>query len=555
VTQHFDYIIIGSGAAGSVVAARLAEASAGTICVLEAGGDNRKLLVDIPAGFVRNLQNPRMMWKFDSEPTENTGQRSIYLPQGKILGGSTSINGLVYNRGQAEDFNHWASLGNAGWSYHDVLPYFRKSETFDNPQSQYRGGSGPLRIGYPDQTHPLCDSFIHAAADIAGVPVHNDYNSETQAGAGYYQRFIHQGKRENVAARYLSTPLSQGKLTLMTNTLATRIGFDDSRAVSVDIIRDGTAVQLFADKEILLCAGAVNSATLLQRSGVADASQSQSAGVPVVHHLPGVGENFQDHYFARLAFRLRKGVDSLNLHAQGWRLGAQMLRWALRRPSILAWSPSIAYAFLNSTSSSTRANVSSSRPDFQFVFSHGSYRPGRIYELDSFPAVTCGFTQQRPHSKGYVKIVSPDIDDKPVVQPNYLQDHRDREMAISGVRISRRIMQSTHFASVLEKEQFPGAQLQSDNDILDFVRSTGNTGYHLVGTCKMGVPSDPLAVVAPDLQVHGLQGIRVIDASIMPTVTSSNTCAATIMIAEKAADIIITETRNNTGNMPLAQAI
>jgi len=491
VNKSFDYIIIGSGAAGSVVAARLAQAQAGSICVLEAGGGNRKWLVDVPAGFVRNLQNPNMMWQFGSEPTENTGGRSVYLPQGKILGGSTSINGLVYNRGQAEDFDHWAELGNAGWSYRDVLPYFRKSETFERADSQYRGSAGPMRIGEREQTPPLCDSFISSVATLTDVPMHNDYNGESQMGTGYYQRFIHNGKRENVASRYLEPYLKHDDMTSMTNALATKINFHKGRAVNVDCIHNGVDYQLAANKEILVCAGTVNSAALLQRSGIGDGQHLQSVNMPVVHDLPGVGENFQDHYFARLAFRLHDGVDSLNMQARGWRLGREIMRWAFRKPSILAWSPSIAYAFLNAESVLSDKNNKTARPDLQFVFSHGSYRPGRVYELDHFPAVTCGFTQQRPFSRGTVKIDSPDVGDKPRVQPNYLQDDRDKQMAINGVKIARRIMCSKHFK------------------------------------------------VGPDLCVHGLRGIRVIDASVMPAVTSSNTCAATIMIGEKAADLMI----------------
>lgn len=541
MTANFDYIIVGSGAAGSVVASRLAEAGAGSICVIEAGADNRKRLVDIPAGFVRNLQNPQMMWQFESEATADTGGRSVYLPQGKILGGSTSINGLVYNRGQAEDFDQWASQGNTGWSYRDVLPYFRKSETFESFESQYRGGAGPLRIGEPEQHHPLCDTFIKAVASVSNVPMHNDYNGESQAGSGYYQRFIHNGKRENTANRYLRPLLQQHCLTVMTNTLATHIGFDNKRAQYVEVVRKGESSRLIANKEVLVCAGTVNSATLLQRSGIGSGQYLQSIDVPVVHHLPGVGENLQDHYFARLAFRLRDDVESLNTQARGWRLGREVLRWVMRKPSILAWSPSIAYAFLDSQLLLTGNSAKEPRPDLQFVFSHGSYKPGRVYELDSFPAVTCGFTQQRPHSRGSVKISSADINDKPTVQPNYLQDDRDKQMVINGVEISRRIMCSEHFSSVLVKEQIPGVQVKNNDEVLDFVRRTGNTGYHLVGSCKMGPAGDPCAVVGADLRIHGLQGIRVVDASVMPSVTSSNTCAATIMIGEKAADMILND--------------
>ena len=289
----------------------------------------------------------------------------------------------------------------------------------------------------------------------------------------------------------------------------------------------------------MVCAGTVNSTTLLQRSGIGSGDYLQSLGIPVVASLEGVGENFQDHYFVRTATRLRTGVDTLNRQSRGLRLGLEIGKWLAGRPSILAWSPSIAYAFLNAESVLTGDTTGTTKPDLQFVFSHGSYRPGRVYELDQFPAITCGFTQQRPYSTGAIKISSMDFNDKPVVQPNYLADERDQQYAVAGVRIARKFMQSAAFKEVYERDEVPGKDINTDDEILQFARDTGNTGYHLCGTCKMGPASDPMSVVGSDLIVHRLQGLRVIDASVMPAVTSSNTCAATIMIGEKGADMII----------------
>lgn len=539
MADSFDYIIVGSGAAGSVVAARLAEANAGTICVIEAGGDNDRLMVNVPAGFVHNLRKSDMMWQFQSVAGDNTGGRNVYLPQGKIAGGSTSINGLIYNRGQAWDFDHWASLGNPGWSYQEILPFFRKAETRQGVNSQYRGATGPLRISDPDQSHDLCDRFINAVSEHSGAPKNNDYNAESQFGTGYYQRFIHRGRRENVASRYLKPALKRGNVSVMHHCHVNRILFKQGRAVGVEVERGGVVSQLHINNELVLCAGTVNSAALLQRSGVGDADHLQSLGIPVVHNLPGVGSNFQDHYFVRLAVRLQPGTDTLNSQARGWQLGREIFRWFTGTPSILAWSPSIAYAFLHAESVLAGADASQMQPDLQFVFSHGSYRPGRVYELDNFPAVTCGFTQQRPHSSGYVKIRSADVHDKPEVQPNYLIDQRDQQAAINGVKLGRRFLKSAQFQSLYVNEESPGDSVQSDDAILQFARDTGNTGYHLVGTCKMGPASDPLAVVSPELRLHGMESIRVIDASVMPSVTSSNTCAATIMIGEKGADMLL----------------
>ena len=537
--DSFDYIIVGSGAAGSVVAARLAEANAGTVCVIEAGGDNDRLMVNVPAGFVHNLRKPEMMWQFESVAGDNTGGRSVYLPQGKIAGGSTSINGLIYNRGQAQDFDHWASLGNPGWSYQDVLPYFRKAETREGIESQYRGATGPLRISDPDQGHDLCDRFIDAVSAVSGAPKNNDYNAESQFGTGYYQRFIHRGRRENVAARYLKPALEKGGVSVKHHCHVNRIVFEHGRAIGVEVETDGVTSQININSELLLCAGTVNSAALLQRSGVGDGEHLQSLGIPSVHHLPGVGNNFQDHYFVRLAVRLQAGTDSLNAQAKGWRLGREILRWATGKPSILAWSPSIAYAFLHAESVLAGEDASQTQPDLQFVFSHGSYRPGRVYELDNFPAVTCGFTQQRPHSSGYVKIRSPDVHENPEVQPNYLIDQRDQLAAINGVKLARQFLNSDQFKPLYANEETPGVSIQTDEEILQYARDTGNTGYHLVGTCRMGPSTDPMAVVSPELRLHGLDSIRVIDASVMPSVTSSNTCAATIMIGEKGADMLL----------------
>lgn len=543
MAETYDYVVVGSGAAGSVLAARLAESKAGSICVLEAGDHDKRLLVKVPAGFVKNLGNPKMMWQFKSVAGANTAGRNVYLPQGKILGGSTSINGLIYNRGQAADFDHWASLGNEGWSYNDVLPLFRKSESRADTESQYRGSHGPLRISDPDQTHPLCDAFIESVATTAGAQKHNDYNAETQRGTGYYQRFIHDGSRETVARNFLA-PATKHGIDVRTNSMVQRLLVEKNRVVGVEVLRAGVVEEVFARKEVLLCAGTINSTRLLQLSGIGDAEHLQSVGIPLLHHLPGVGENFQDHYFVRLAARLKSDTDTLNTQSRGLSLGREVWRWMTGKPSILSWSPSIAYAFLNSAQLDNKLQIKktsddSGRPDLQFVFSHGSYRPGRVYELDTFPAVTCGFTQMRPQSRGYVRVRSPDIHLSPEIQPNYLEAELDQKIAIKGVHMVRRFLDTPAFKDHYKNEEAPGDKVQSDDEILDYVRRTGNTGYHLVGTCKMGPSSDKMAVVGADLKLHGLDGLRVVDASVMPTVTSSNTCAASIMIGEKGAELVL----------------
>ena len=536
---HYDYVIVGSGAAGSVVAARLAESGKYSVCVVEAGGSDRRPFVTIPAGFVKNLHNAKIMWQFGSVAGANTAGRSVYLPQGKLLGGSTSINGMIYNRGQAGDFDHWASLGNDGWGYQDVLPYFRKSETRLATESQYRGSLGPLKISDPEQTHPLCDAFIDAVANATGAPKHNDYNAESQRGTGYYQRFISDGSRQTTAREFLHPAIRQGKVDLRTDSPVSRLLVEAGRVTGVEVSRAGNnggkAETIIANRQVLLCAGTVNSSRLLQCSGIGDEQWLRDAGVTVAHHLPGVGRNLQDHYFVRLAARVSADTITLNQQARGLRLAREIFRWWSKKPSVLAWTPSIAYAFLNS-------NGTDSTPDLQFVFSHGSYKPGKVYELDRFPAVTCGFTQQRPNSRGYVRITSADPAVAPEVQPNYLDDDHDCEVVVRGLKMARQYLHSPQLARWVQNEEVPGAGVDSDADILEYARKTGNTGYHLVGSCMMGPRANPLAVVDPSLKVHGLSGLRVIDASVMPAVTSSNTCAASIMIGEKGADMILRDT-------------
>lgn len=534
-----DYLIIGSGAAGAIVANRLSKAAQScTVLLLEAGPKASNLYSKIPAAFSKNLQNNNLMWQFQTAPADALGGRSVYIPQGKLLGGSTSINGLVYNRGQAGDFDHWESLGNKGWGYKDVLPYFRRTETRvadltvsegAEQYSQYRGGHGEVHVSDPDRLDPICDAFIDAVAAY-GVPRHNDYNADKQRGTGYYQRFIKSGRRVSAENAFLEPLGSRSNLTIQTGVQVSKILFEKMRAVGVELT-DGRTIKV--KREVILSAGTVNSAKLLQLSGVGPGSLLQEHGIELVHELPGVGENFQDHYFVRMSARLKDGAPSLNLKSRGISLVREIVRWQFGKPSILGYSPSIAYAFLNST------DLDDPIPDLQFVFTPGSYQAGKVYVLDKFPAATCGFTQQRPKSAGHVRITSADPHAAPEVQPNYLQHEDDQRAALRGMKLARQFLQSAPLSELFVREEVPGDHVQSDDEWLEFARATGNTGYHLVGTCTMGPAENKMAVVGPDLKVHGLGGLRVIDASVMPRVTSSNTCAAAMMIGEKGADLLI----------------
>ena len=553
-----DYLIIGSGAAGAIVANRLSAATgedACTVLVLEAGQECNNLYSKIPAAFSKNLQNQQLMWQFNTAPSESLNGRSVYIPQGKLVGGSTSINGLVYNRGLPSDFDEWAAQGNPGWAYRDVLPYFRRTEArsaslttddVDGPKphepgaadensqpqpqhSQYRGSHGPLHVSDPDRLDPICDTFIQTVASH-GLPANNDYNGSTQRGTGYYQRTIKAGRRVSTARAFLDPARNRANLEIRTGVQVSQILFEGNRAVAVKTLAGEV---LRAKREIILSAGTVNSAKILQLSGVGPASLLQQFEIPVVHDLPGVGENFQDHYFVRVAARLKENAPSLNRLSRGLSLLREILRWQFHKPSILGYSPSIAYAFLNS------ADLLAPDPDLQFVFTPGSYQPGKVYVLDKFPAATCGFTQQRPLSVGHVRITSNDPQANPELQPNYLQHKTDQETVLRGIHLARKFLQAPPFSELFEQEAVPGSSVQSDEELLTFARETGNTGYHLVGTCMMGPESNPLAVVNSALKVHGIEGLRVIDASIMPNVTSSNTCAASMMIGEKGADLIL----------------
>ena len=534
MSNSFDYIVVGSGAAGSVLANRLTANGKYTVCVLEAGPSDHNPFIRIPAGYVKNLNNPKLIWQYKSQPSPGTAGRAIYIPQGKVLGGSTSVNGLVYNRGQPEDFDRWATLGAQGWTYKDVLPYFKRSEQRIPPDSDYRGDSGPLHISDIGKRNLICDAFIDAVASY-GVPKNNDYNGQTQRGVGYNQRFIDAKQRRVTAAgAFLKPAMSRPNLTVVTEANVTKIIMTGNRASGVSYLlkNSDSPITVKANKEVILSAGTVNSTRLLQLSGIGNAEHLKALGINPIHHLPGVGENFQDHYFIRYSARIKSGVGSLNQKARGWRLLGEISKWLLGKPSALSISPSVAYAFLNSEDIQAT-------PDLQFIFAHGTYKPGKVYELDHFAGATCGFTQQRPLSRGYIRIKSSDAFIAPDIQPNYLQHETDQAITLRGMKLTRQILHSNALKHLFEEEVVPGKQIHTDDELLDFARLSGNTGYHLCGTNKMGQASDPMAVVGPDLRVLGLDGIRVIDASIMPTVTSANTCAATYMIAEKGADMIL----------------
>ena len=532
-SDAFDYVIVGGGAAGAILANRLTEDGKSTVCLLEAGPSDWNPFLHIPAGYIKVLFNPAFTWQFSSEPLQQTNGRRIPLPQGRTLGGSTSINGLVYNRGQREDFDEWAALGNAGWGYSQVLAYFKRNEHRLGPgDDRYRGREGPLPVSDIDWIHPICEQFI-AGAQGLGMPRNPDYNGATQAGVGYYQRMISGRWRMSTSRTYLWPARSRRNLSIRTNSRAISVVFDGKRAVGVRYVRGtelGTAKVVLARREVLLCGGAINTPKLLQLSGVGPAELLRRIGIPVVHDLPGVGRNLSDHFAVRFVTSV-KNIGTMNELSQAPRLWGQIANWILGRPSILALSPSLVHYFWNS-----KDGVG--RPDLQGVFSPASYREGFVGVLDNYPGMTCGVWQHRPHSVGYTEIAHSDPFTNPVIEPNYLKDARDREVLLDGMRLARRLLQTPELSQYALTESLPGLQVQSDDELLDFARRFGTSCYHLNGTARMGLATDRNAVVDDQLRVHGMLGLRIVDASVMPKIPSANTCATTMMIAEKAADLI-----------------
>jgi choline dehydrogenase len=537
MTDTFDYIIVGAGSAGSILANRLSAGDA-TICVLEAGPPDRNPWIHIPAGFTRTLTNPKVNWLFESEPSEGTAGRAVYVPRGKTLGGSSSINGHIYNRGQRMDYDSWAQAGNRGWGYADILPYFKRSERRISPShggpsetsdDAFHGRDGELPVTDIDAPEPICEAFIDGAAGM-GIPRNPDYNGATQAGVGYFQRVIENGRRVSAARAFLHPVKHRPNLDIRTNAHTQRILFEGARATGVLYKQGDREVELRARREIILSSGAVGSPQLLQISGVGPAALLRDIGVDVVHDLPAVGENLSDHYLVRMVARVRN-ARTINERARGLSLVKEVANYALRRKGLLAMSPSQVFAFWKSY-------PAMDLPDLQLIFTPASYKEGMIAQLDDEPGMTAASFALRPLSRGHIRARTAHAGDKPLIQPNYLDHETDRQVTVAGLRLDRAIFRTPELAHYFDHEMVPGDDAQTDDELLDFARRYGTTVFHLVGTCRMGA-ADRDNVVSDELKVHGIEGLRVVDASVMPTMPSANTNAATMMIAEKGADMIL----------------
>jgi choline dehydrogenase len=532
--ETFDYVIVGAGSAGCVLANRLTEDGTATVCLIEAGPPDNHPFIHIPGGFIKIVKNPRYTWQFKTEPSEGTAGRQINTTQGRTLGGSSSVNGLNYTRGLPIDFDTWAQRGNRGWSYADVVPYFQRSErriSDGEVDEKYRGTDGMVPITDCDWRHPVCDAFIEAAHEV-GVPRGKDYNGASQGYAGYYQRKIHKNRRMSSAVSYLNPAKSRKNLKILTGAQVDRILFEGKRAVGVRYLRQrgGEGTEIRARREVIVSSGTANTAKLLQISGIGPAEVLAKLGVPLVHALP-VGENLQDHYIIRLVARVKPGIETINDCQSGPKLWREIARYFLGKPSILSISPSVSGAFW-------KTDPSLDDPDIQMMCAPASYKKSETGVLDSFPGLTTGFYQERPESVGWVRARSTDPYEDPAIQPMYLSAERDRQVAIDGIKFIRRLYAAGPLATMIAEETAPGPAAKTDEDLLQFARTDGSTGYHLMGACRMGPPSRADSVVDDQLRVIGIEGLRVVDASIMPTMPSGNTGAPTYMIAEKGADLI-----------------
>ena len=524
MAEAFDYVIVGAGSAGCVLANRLTTDGRKSVLLLEAGPRDTNLWIHIPLGYGKLFARTDVNWAYESEPEANLGGRRIFTPRGKVLGGSSSINGLVYIRGQPEDFDGW---GVPGWGWQDLLPYFRKSEDQSRGADAWHGVGGPLAVSDLPDRHELADAFIASASSL-GIPRNDDFNAARQEGTGYYQATARNGRRASSATGYLRAAERRPNLRVETMALATRVLFEGTRATGVEYLQNGKK-RVAKAGEVILSGGTINSPQLLQLSGVGPAAQLQAMGIPVVLDSPGVGADLQDHFYARTFWRCTKPItlndDMLSL----WRQARIGLQWLLFRRGPLTVSAGYAAAFVR-----TRPELT--RPDAQIYFiNFSTAKRGGV--LHPFSGFTCSVSQLQVESRGSVRIRSPEAREAPAIHYNYLATERDRRVMVDGLKLARRIVSSPPMSRYVAGEEHPGPRVQTDDDWLGFCRESGDTVFHPTSTCRMG------SVVDDKLRVKGLAGLRVVDASVMPSVPSGNINAAVVAVAEKAADLILAEVR------------
>jgi choline dehydrogenase len=535
VTEAFDYIIVGGGSAGCVLANRLSASGRHSVLLLEAGGSDRRPWLRVPIGYGKSFYEPRVNWMYRTEPDPGLAGRSGYWPRGKVLGGSSSINAMVFMRGLPGDFDDWAALGNTGWGWADVLPWFRRIEDSDLGPGPLRGQGGPLHVSdVRHAVHPLCATYLEAGRQM-GLPLSDDLNGATPEGVGIYQITTRGGFRESASTAWLRPALGRASLAVRTGAVAQRVLLAGRRATGVQYLAGGRLHEVTARREVILAAGAINSPQLLLRSGVGPGAELQALGLPVRADLPAVGRHLQDHLCIDHLYRSR--VPTLNNLLGSWhgklRVGLQYL---LRRSGPLALS-------VNQGGGYARSREGLARPDLQLYFSPLSYlraRPGQreLMRPDPYPGFLLGAQPCRPTSRGWLQLDPRAPDGPPRITPNSLATEQDRSDMLAATQFLRRLAATPAFDAVIAQELLPGAAVQSDEALAEDIRQRASTVFHPVGTCRMGPRADD-AVVDPRLRVHGLQGLRVIDASVFPSLTSANTNAPVLMLAEKGAALVL----------------
>ncbi len=528
--DSFDYVIIGAGSAGCVLANRLSADPRNRVALIEAGGRDNWIWFHIPAGYLFAIGNPRADWMFRTEADPGLNGRSIAYPRGKVLGGSSAINAMIYMRGQSADYDQWRQLGLAGWGWRDVLPCFRKMQDHFAGESEFHGAGGEWHVDQPRISWEILDAFARAAAEN-GIPFTEDFNRGDNAGCGYFHVNQINGRRLSAARAFLRPAAKRENLRVITGALADRILFDERRAVGVRLIREGAELRLAAGGEIIVCAGSVATPAILERSGIGSADRLRALGISVLQHLPGVGENLQDHLQLRLIYRV-SGVRTMNRDYRSHAKRAGMLlEYVFRRRGPLAMAPSQLGAFAGSS------------PEYETPNLEFHIQPLSLEKfgdpLHAFPAFTASVANLRPTSRGDIHARSSDPHDAPLIATNYLSTPEDRRVAVDAIRFTRRIVASPALLPYQPEEYRPGAQLASDSELAHAAGDIGTTIFHPVGTARMGTDHDSFAVTDADLRVRGIAGLRIADASVMPRITSGNTAAPTMMIAEKAAAMIL----------------
>ena len=525
-TQIYDFIIVGAGSAGAVLANRLSENSRNKVLLIEAGPASN-IWSRIPIGYAKTLNNPDVNWRYWAEPEESTRGRRLYVPRGKILGGTSTINGMAFVRGQAQDFDTWAQMGNSGWSYQDLLPLFRRMESYADGADEFRGNNGPLRVTNPVPSDPLYKSLIAAAQEV-GIRHNSDYNGASQDGIAMSQASIAGGRRMSTAHCYLDPIRRRPNLRVVTHALTEQVLLEGRRCVGVRYTVDGVSHIARSNRDVIVSAGSVNSPQLLELSGIGQPERLKALGIEVRQELGGVGENLRDHYAPRTRWGISAKGYTFNDRGRGVGLINQALRYLISQDGMLSMVAAPIRAFVFSREGLTT-------PDLLLGWVPMLYEPGP--KLSEQSGMTCYAHPMRPESKGNIHAVSADPRQPPAINYNFLSAAPDADLTIIAIRIARSIMNANALVSLGVTELAPGAELTRDDEILDWIKDVGETTYHPVGTCKMG--TDDMAVVDPQLCVRGIQGLRVADASIMPTLTSGNTNAPAIMIGEKASDLVL----------------